>query len=207
MHIFTRNASAAAMVLISETGLEDRAAQENPMPAATTENLLALPRIPRPNPTATRFRPVIQIVTAPRHLEGAGFEVRRPFPGTELESADPFLLLDHLGAVEYGSGEAKGAPWHPHRGFETVTYIIDGAGVGLRAGVQRPGLRAFRQAHSGGVAPLQPRATAGGSRPPRCDQRPGQPGPGEPVAKPGSSAAGRPAARRADGLLRPVGDE
>jgi redox-sensitive bicupin YhaK (pirin superfamily) len=97
------------------------------MPAATTENLLALPRIPRPDPTATRFRPVTQVVTAPRHLEGAGFEVRRPFPGTELESADPFLLLDHLGAVEYAPGEAKGAPWHPHRGFETVTYIIDGA--------------------------------------------------------------------------------
>src|SRR5438093_3314061 len=127
MHIFTRNASAPAMVLVRETGSEDRAAQENPVPAATAENLLALPRVPRPDPSATRFRPVTQIVTAPRHLEGAGFEVRRPFPGTELESADPFLLLDHLGAVEYGPGEAKGAPWHPHRGFETVTYIIDGA--------------------------------------------------------------------------------
>jgi len=96
------------------------------MPAATTDNLLALPRIPRPEPGAARFRPVTRIVTAPKTLEGAGFQVRRPFPG-ELEDADPFLLLDHLGAVEYGPGEAKGAPWHPHRGFETVTYIIDGA--------------------------------------------------------------------------------
>jgi redox-sensitive bicupin YhaK (pirin superfamily) len=53
--------------------------------------------------------------------------VRRPFPGIDLSLADPFLLLDHMGAVEYGPGEARGAPWHPHRGFETVTYIIDGA--------------------------------------------------------------------------------
>src|SRR5438132_10142111 len=97
------------------------------MPAATTENLLTLPRIPRPDPAVAHFRPVARIVTAPRTIEGAGFEVRRPFPGTEVESADPFLLLDHLGAVEYAPGEAKGAPWHPHRGFETVTYIIDGA--------------------------------------------------------------------------------
>jgi redox-sensitive bicupin YhaK (pirin superfamily) len=60
-------------------------------------------------------------------LEGAGFQVRRPFPGIDHRLTDPFLLLDHLGAVEYAPGEAKGAPWHPHRGFETVTYIIDGA--------------------------------------------------------------------------------
>jgi hypothetical protein len=45
----------------------------------------------------------------------------------DLSLADPFLLLDHMGAVEYGPGEAKGAPWHPHRGFETVTYMLDGA--------------------------------------------------------------------------------
>ena len=70
------------------------------MPAATTVNLLALPRIPQPDPAATRFRPVTRIVTAPRTIEGAGFQVRRPFPNSELESADPFLLLDHLGAVE-----------------------------------------------------------------------------------------------------------
>ena len=97
------------------------------MPAATTDNLLVLPRIPRPDPAAATFRPVVQVVTAPTTLEGEGFQVRRPFPGTDLHLADPFLLLDHLGAVEYAPGEAKGAPWHPHRGFETVTYIIDGA--------------------------------------------------------------------------------
>jgi redox-sensitive bicupin YhaK (pirin superfamily) len=62
-----------------------------------------------------------------RTFEGEGFPVRRPFPSPHLALADPFVLLDHLGAVEYAPGEAKGAPWHPHRGFETVTYIIDGA--------------------------------------------------------------------------------
>jgi hypothetical protein len=61
-------------------------------------------------------------------FEGEGFPVRRPFPGRlGLEVTDPFLLLDHMGAVEYGPGEPKGTPWHPHRGFETVTYIVDGA--------------------------------------------------------------------------------
>jgi redox-sensitive bicupin YhaK (pirin superfamily) len=59
-------------------------------------------------------------------LEGAGFEVRRAFAEVDLRLADPFLLLDHMGAVEYAPGEAKGAPDHPHRGFETVTYMMDG---------------------------------------------------------------------------------
>jgi quercetin 2,3-dioxygenase len=95
------------------------------MPAATVDNILTLPRIARPEPL--NIRPVIQIVTAPSMLEGEGFQVRRPFPGIDPRLTDPFLLLDHLGAVEYAPGEAKGAPWHPHRGFETVTYIIDGA--------------------------------------------------------------------------------
>src|SRR5207248_2821081 len=98
------------------------------MPAATTDNLLVLPRIARPDATTAHFRPVHQIVTGRKSFEGAGFQVRRPFPGAlDASLADPFLLLDHLGAVEYAPGEAKGAPWHPHRGFETVTYIIDGA--------------------------------------------------------------------------------
>src|SRR5579883_2419077 len=97
------------------------------MPAATVDNLLVLPRVARPEETAA-FRPVNKVVAGRLSFEGEGFQVRRPFPG-ELgpELTDPFLLLDHLGAVEYAPGEAKGAPWHPHRGFETVTYIIDGA--------------------------------------------------------------------------------
>ncbi len=97
------------------------------MPAAQPKDILALPRINRPLPGVARFRPVLHVVQAERKLEGAGFPVRRPFPSVDLSSADPFLMLDHLGAIEYGPGEAKGAPWHPHRGFETVTYVMDGA--------------------------------------------------------------------------------
>ena len=96
------------------------------MPAVTAETL-TLPRLPLLPEKETAWRPVAGVVTAHRQLEGEGFEVRRPFPGVELSLADPFLLLDHMGAVEYAPGEAKGTPWHPHRGFETVTYMIDGA--------------------------------------------------------------------------------
>jgi quercetin 2,3-dioxygenase len=96
------------------------------MPAITADTL-TLPRLPELPATDTKWRGVGRIVTAQKFLEGEGFQVRRPFPGVELSLADPFLLLDHMGAVEYGPGEAKGAPWHPHRGFETVTYMIDGA--------------------------------------------------------------------------------
>ncbi|MGH3489406.1 MAG: pirin family protein [Actinopolymorphaceae bacterium] len=94
------------------------------MPAVTADTL-TLPRLSKP-PAAARVRGVHKVVTAHRQVEGEGFVVRRPFPGMDLSLADPFLLLDHMGAVEYGPGEAKGAPWHPHRGFETVTYMLDG---------------------------------------------------------------------------------
>lgn len=97
------------------------------MPAATTDNILILPRVHRPDAVLSKFRAVRKIATAPKQLEGEGFQVRRAFPNAEFRDSDPFLLLDHLGAVEYAPGEAKGAPWHPHRGFETVTYIMDGA--------------------------------------------------------------------------------
>ena len=96
------------------------------MPAVTADTL-TLPRLPHLPDTGTRWRQVARVVTARRFLEGEGFAVRRPFPGVDLSLADPFLLLDHMGAVEYAPGEAKGTPWHPHRGFETVTYIMDGA--------------------------------------------------------------------------------
>ena len=95
------------------------------MPAVTADTL-TLPRLAA-LPATTDWRGVSKVVTAHRQLEGEGFVVRRPFPGMDLSLADPFLLLDHMGAVEYGPGEAKGAPWHPHRGFETVTYMLDGA--------------------------------------------------------------------------------
>ncbi len=94
------------------------------MPAVNPSDPLALPRIPTPAEAVDR--PVLDVADAPRMLEGAGFEVRRAFAGIDLRYADPFLLLDHMGAVEYAPGEARGAPDHPHRGFETVTYMMDG---------------------------------------------------------------------------------
>jgi redox-sensitive bicupin YhaK (pirin superfamily) len=72
-------------------------------------------------------RDVRYLVNAVHTREGEGFEVRRPFPTRALELFDPFLLLDEMGPSEPGPGEAKGAPDHPHRGFETVTYLLEGA--------------------------------------------------------------------------------
>jgi redox-sensitive bicupin YhaK (pirin superfamily) len=96
------------------------------MPAATADTL-TLPRIARPDGPAEVWRPVTRVVDAQRAVEGEGFVVRRPFPGVlSLADADPFLLLDHMGAVDHAPGEAKGTSWHPHRGFETVTYLLDG---------------------------------------------------------------------------------
>jgi redox-sensitive bicupin YhaK (pirin superfamily) len=74
-----------------------------------------------------RARPVVQTVPATTVREGAGFVVHRPFPTPALPDFDPFLLLDEMGPTTYGPGEALGAPDHPHRGFETVTYMLDGA--------------------------------------------------------------------------------
>ncbi len=97
------------------------------MPAIAVADTLVLPRIARPDPALSRARPVAKVVTAHRQAEGAGFVVRRPFPGgMSMAEADPFLLLDHVGPQVNGPGEGKGAPWHPHRGFETVSYILDG---------------------------------------------------------------------------------
>jgi len=96
------------------------------MPAVTADTL-TLPRIAPLPERETRWRAVARVVTAQRTIEGEGFVVRRPFPSHALPLADPFLLLDQMGAVEYAPREAKGTPWHPHRGFETVTYMMDGA--------------------------------------------------------------------------------
>lgn len=95
------------------------------MPAVSVQDPTKLPRIPRSEGDAPA-RAAAAIYDAPRGLEGEGFEVRRAFAEMDLRLADPFLLLDHMGAVEYAPGEAKGAPDHPHRGFETVTYMLDG---------------------------------------------------------------------------------
>ncbi len=96
------------------------------MPAVTVDDLSAVPRIAPIDDNQTTERPVVSVTDAPKMLEGAGFEVRRAFASIDLRKADPFILMDHLGAVEYAPGEAKGAPDHPHRGFETVTYMMDG---------------------------------------------------------------------------------
>ncbi len=95
------------------------------MPAVTVENTLTLPRIVDPSPQAVS-RPVKTLATAPKGFEGEGFPVRRAFAGIPLADLDPFVHMDQMGEVEYAPGEAKGTPWHPHRGFETVTYLIDG---------------------------------------------------------------------------------
>ena len=71
-------------------------------------------------------RQVIKLVTSHRQSEGGGFIVRRPFPTRGFPQADPFLLLDEMGPIDYAAGKAVGAPDHPHRGFETVTYVLAG---------------------------------------------------------------------------------
>ena len=96
------------------------------MPAIAVDDITILPRIREPDPMVTRQRPVRSITSAPRGLEGEGFPVRRAFAGVDLAELDPFVHLDQMGEVEYAPGEPKGTPWHPHRGFETVTYMIDG---------------------------------------------------------------------------------
>ena len=96
------------------------------MPAIVVDDITVLPRIPEPDPMAVRQRAVRSITSAPRGFEGEGFPVRRAFAGVDLAELDPFVHLDQMGEVEYAPGEPKGTPWHPHRGFETVTYMIDG---------------------------------------------------------------------------------
>src|SRR5713226_7276126 len=95
------------------------------MPAITVDDILVLPRVPEPDVTQTE-RKVTSVTTAPSGYEGEGFPVRRAFAGVDLATLDPFVHMDQMGEVDYGPGEPKGTPWHPHRGFETVTYMIDG---------------------------------------------------------------------------------
>jgi len=96
------------------------------MPAVTVNDVGALPIIGVPDPTVTTARPVVSVTTAPAGFEGEGFPVRRAFAGVDRSHLDPFIHMDQMGEVEYAPGEPKGTPWHPHRGFETVTYMIDG---------------------------------------------------------------------------------
>src|SRR6202142_991214 len=95
------------------------------MPAISVDNPLELAKAIKPE-TTDRPRRVKSITSAPRGLEGEGFPVRRAFAGIDMADLDPFVHMDQMGEVNYGPGEPKGTPWHPHRGFETVTYMIDG---------------------------------------------------------------------------------
>ncbi|MFJ2215004.1 pirin family protein [Streptomyces sp. NPDC101062] len=94
------------------------------MPAVTVENPLVLPRVTAP--ADAQPRRVLHVATAPSGFEGEGFPVRRAFAGLNYQYLDPFIMMDQMGEVDYEAGEPKGTPWHPHRGFETVTYIVDG---------------------------------------------------------------------------------
>jgi len=93
------------------------------MPAITADTL-TLPRFDIA-PDAT-VRQVKSVTSAPQAYEGEGFPVRRAFAGIPTSDLDPFIHMDQMGEVEYLPGEPKGTPWHPHRGFETFTYLMDG---------------------------------------------------------------------------------
>src|SRR6201984_511634 len=95
------------------------------MPAINVDDILVLPRVPEPALAETE-RKVTSVTTAPSGYEGEGFPVRRAFAGVSKDDLDPFIHMDQMGEVDYGPGEPKGTPSHPHRGFETVTYMIDG---------------------------------------------------------------------------------
>jgi len=94
------------------------------MPAVTADTRL-LTKLPSPSPDHVE-RAVRSLTTAPRGHEGEGFPVRRAFAGVDLRDLDPFIHMDQMGEVDYAPYEPKGTDWHPHRGFETVTYMIDG---------------------------------------------------------------------------------
>ena len=94
------------------------------MPAVTADTL-SLPRVSAAGPADTE-RSVKSITTGPRGFEGEGFPVVRAFAGVSAADLDPFIHMDQMGEVDYLPGEPRGTDWHPHRGFETVTYMIDG---------------------------------------------------------------------------------
>jgi redox-sensitive bicupin YhaK (pirin superfamily) len=96
------------------------------MPAVTVSDITVLPRVHQPDPAVANERAVRSVTSAPSGFEGEGFPVRRAFAGVDMRDLDPFIHMDQMGEVDYAPGEPKGTPWHPHRGFETVTYILDG---------------------------------------------------------------------------------
>ncbi|WP_375493637.1 pirin family protein [uncultured Jatrophihabitans sp.] len=92
---------------------------------AVTADTLVLPRVKDAGLGDTE-RPVLAVSTGPTGFEGEGFPVRRTMAGIAYQHLDPFIMMDHMGEVDYAAGEPRGTNWHPHRGFETVTYLIDG---------------------------------------------------------------------------------
>jgi hypothetical protein len=108
------------------------------MPAVTADTI-ALPRVPDPGPEAAERR-VLSVTTAPSGLEGEGFPVRRAFAGVDLATLDPFVHMDQMGEVDYGPGEPKGTPWHPHRGVRD-RHLHD------RRRLPAPGLQRRRAHH------------------------------------------------------------
>lgn len=95
---------------------------------------------------STQLREIAGTIQSQRTVEGGGFTVRRPFPTAQLEQIDPFLLLDEMGPADYAPGKAVGAPSHPHRGFETVTYMLSGSMVhedstGTKAVIKKGGVQ------------------------------------------------------------------
>ena len=95
------------------------------VPTVNTQNIDHLPSLPMVSQEQLS-RSVWKLVDAVPGFEGEGFPVNRAFANLSASETDPFVMMDEMGAVEYEAGEPKGTPWHPHRGFETVTYIIDG---------------------------------------------------------------------------------
>ena len=94
------------------------------MPAVTVDNPLTLPHLTTVEPAGAR--PLVALTDAPDDYEGEGFPVRRAFAGVDRAALAPFVHMDQMGEVDYAPGEPRGTAWHPHRGFETVTYMIDG---------------------------------------------------------------------------------
>ena len=92
------------------------------MPAVTADTLT----LPRLSPAVGHSRPVKSVTRGPQAHEGDGFPVTRAFAGISYQDLDPFIHMDQMGEVEYAPYEPRGTSWHPHRGFETFTYMIDG---------------------------------------------------------------------------------